>query len=94
MLTISEWTLRLMATVKIPDELWSRPCHLVTCKGTAWALAQTLYVDEGDGGVSVDMKCDRCGAETGAGFWAIADDEFESLFGYPFGERPDEEDDR
>jgi len=87
--TISEWNLRLMANVKIPDELWSRPCN--RCTGNIEVIAQTLNVDEGDGGVMVDTKCASCGIQSYEG-WPIADDEFESLFGYPFGECPDEED--
>lgn len=66
--------------------------HNCSACGQRMAVKDDLHVDEGTGGAMVGLRCGSCGIES-CGYWALPDDQFEAVFGYPFGEPPDDEDD-
>jgi hypothetical protein len=75
--------------VTIPADA-ARACQ---CGATLESVPGTVHADEGDGAAMVDLKCSAgCGVSSYHS-WALPDEEFETVFGYPFGERPDDEDD-
>lgn len=85
----SDWQRHVAGTVSIPREAHEHRCR---CGTKDELRLDTLHVDEGDAGAMVTSRCPECRVET-AHYWGVDDEEFEELFGYPFGQAPDEEDD-
>lgn len=55
-------------------------------------LLDDLNIDEGDGAAMIGLRCGQCCIESYHS-WIISDEVFEAVFGYAFGDRPDDEDD-
>jgi len=82
-----QWQAYVTGTVAIPNEAFNQQCS----NGHRYKVKRdSIHVDEGDGGAMVSLSCGSCRFETSY-HWEVEDDEFEELFGYPFGQRPEEE---